>query len=249
MTKLKLSEIPTSPDAGLDREKLRDETKEIIHEIEDMQDMMQAQRKYSLLVVMQGMDASGKDSAVKKVFGDIPPAGIGVTAFKKPTDEEMAHDFLWRVHRHVPEKGMIRIFNRSHYEDVLIQRVHHWIDEETVYRRFEHINHFESLLLDAHTHVVKFYLHIDKAVQLKELNERTTDPTKFYKHNPNDYNERQHWEEYMQAYEDVFAHCEKASRWHIIPADENWYKEYCMARAVRDEMKKMDLFYPPMTSE
>jgi PPK2 family polyphosphate:nucleotide phosphotransferase len=246
MGKIRLSEISSDPPEHLDKDEIEDKTKKMTKEIEDLQEIMLAQRKYSLLVVMQGMDAAGKDSGVKKVFDEIGPSGIRVQAFKKPTDLEMNHDFLWRVHKHVPERGMIQVFNRSHYEDVLIQRVHKWIDEETVYRRFEHINNFERLLTDNDTFIVKFYLHISKDQQLIELNERLTDPTKYYKHNENDFNERQHWDEYMSAYEDVFEHCGKEIPWHIIPANSNWYKEYMMAQAVLSTMQKMDLAYPPM---
>ncbi|MCA6073972.1 PPK2 family polyphosphate kinase [Fulvivirga sedimenti] len=245
MTEIKLAEISTLPPGDLDKEPIEDATKKITKEIEDLQEIMQAQRKYSLLVVMQGMDASGKDSAVKKVFDEIGPAGIKVQAFKKPTEEEMSHDFLWRVHKHVPEKGMIQVFNRSHYEDVLIQRVHKWIDEKTVMKRFSHINNFERLLQDSNTVVIKFYLHISKDQQLIELNERISDPKKFYKHNENDFNERQHWDEYMSAYEDVFKNCGPEIPWHIIPSDRNWYKEYCMASAILEALRALPLEYPP----
>ncbi len=246
MTVIRLAEISSMPPEHLDKDTIEDETKEITKKIEKLQEILQAQRKYSLLVVMQGMDASGKDSAVKKVFDEIGPAGIRVQAFKKPTEEEMNHDFLWRIHKHVPEKGMIQVFNRSHYEDVLIQRVHKWIDEDTVYKRFEHINNFERLLADSNTVVVKFYLHISKDQQLIELNERLSDPSKYYKHNENDFNERQHWDEYMKAYEDVFKHCSPEIPWNIIPADRNWYKEYCMASVVLEALSKLPLEYPPM---
>lgn len=249
MTKIRLSEISSDPPEHLDKDTIEEETKKMQKEIEDLQEIMYAQRKYSLLVIMQGMDAAGKDSAVKKVFDEIGPAGIRVQAFKKPTDLEMAHDFLWRVHPHVPEKGMIQVFNRSHYEDVLIQRVHEWIDMETVYRRFGHINDFEKLLQDNGTVVLKFYLHISKDQQLIELNERLSDPTKYYKHNANDFNERRHWDEYMQAYEDVFEHCSPEIPWNIIPANKNWYKEFKMAEVVLKALKGLDLEYPPMKGE
>jgi len=246
MKRIKLADFPTGPPDDLDKDETEEITKKMTKDIEDLQEIMQAQRKFSLLIVMQGMDAAGKDSAVKKVFDEIGPSGIRVQAFKKPTELEMNHDFLWRIHQHVPERGMIQVFNRSHYEDVLIQRVHHWIDEKTVQRRFVHINNFEQLLADNHTVILKFYLHISKDQQLIELNERLSDPTKYYKHNANDFNERQHWDEYMKAYEDVFNHCGPDVPWHIIPADKNWYKEYCMAEIVLDTLKKLDLKYPPM---
>ncbi len=246
MERIKLRDIDTGPPPDLTEDTVEEEYDNLRQEIEDRQEMMLAQGKYSLLVILQGMDAAGKDSAVNKVFSKVGHAGLRVQSFKKPTDLEMRHDFLWRVHFHVPAAGMIQVFNRSHYEDVLIQRVHRWIDEETVSKRFDHINHFESLLKDSGTTVVKFYLHISKDQQLKELNERLEDPEKHYKHNPNDFKEREYWEEYMQAYEDVFYHCGPGNPWHIIPADENWYKELCMARIVCEALRKMDLAYPPL---
>ncbi len=249
MGRIKLADIDTKPPGDLTEKGTDDQFDEWKQEIEDRQEMMHAQGKYSLLVVLQGMDAAGKDSAVNKVFAKVGHAGLRVQAFKKPTDLEMGHDFLWRVHQHVPERGMVQVFNRSHYEDVLIQRVHKWIDEQTVFRRFEHINNFEKLLADNHTAVVKFYLHISKDQQLKELNERLEDPEKYYKHNPNDFRERERWDEYMQAYEDVFHYCGPDNPWHIIPADENWYKEYLMAQVIAETLRKMDLAYPKPANE
>ena len=214
-----------------------------------LQEKLYAQGRYSLLVILQGMDASGKDGTVRDVFKRVSPSGIRVYSFKKPTPLEFAHDFLWRVHQQVPEKGMIQIFNRSHYEDVLIQRVHHWIDEDTVHNRFRHINNFESLLEDNGTRILKFFLHTSKEEQLIQLNERKSDPTKHWKHNPGDFEERKHWDAYMKAYEDVFAHCGTDVPWHIIPADDNWYKEYLVAKTVREALEGMDLFYPPLKDE
>lgn len=247
MSKIRLSEISSSPPEHLSESGVEEEYEALKQEIEDKQEIMRAQGRYSLLVVLQGMDAAGKDSAVNKVFSKVGHAGLRVQAFKKPTDLEMRHDFLWRVHQQVPPRGMIHVFNRSHYEDVLIQRVHKWIDEDTVYRRFEHINNFERLLADNDTLVVKFYLHISKDQQLKELNERLEDPEKHYKHNPNDFREREHWDAYMDAYEDVFEHCSRDNPWLIIPSDENWYKEYCMAKVIRDTFNKMDLAWPGLS--
>lgn len=246
MDQIKLADIDTKPPDDLTENGVDNQFDNWKKKIDDFQKVMYAQKKYSLLIVLQGMDAAGKDSAVNKVFSKVGHAGLRVQAFKKPTDLEMSHDFLWRVHHHVPQKGMIQVFNRSHYEDVLIQRVHNWIDNDTVHKRFEHINNFEKLLSDSGTVVLKFYLHISKDQQLKELNERLEDPEKYYKHNPNDFKERERWDEYMRAYEDVFRHCGPQNPWHIIPADENWYKEYCMARIIVDACNKLELSYPPL---
>lgn len=217
-------------------------------ELTDLQNILFAQKKYSLLIVLQGMDAAGKDGTIKKVFSGVNPMGCSVAAFKKPTDEEMAHDFLWRIHHHVPAKGMIQIFNRSHYEDVLIQRVHKWVGEDVIAKRFEHINNFERLLQDTNTVVLKFYLHVSKDEQLKNLTDRLEDPTKKWKYNAADLQERELWDEYMKAYEDVFAKCSKDIPWTIVPADQNWYKELVVAKTIVDALKKLDLVYPQLPS-
>jgi PPK2 family polyphosphate:nucleotide phosphotransferase len=243
MKNILLKDLSTSPPKTQRKKDIKEKTKVIFEEIEALQKVLMAQRKYSLLVVMQGMDASGKDGAIKKVFQTITPSGIHVKSFKKPTDEEFAHDFVWRAHKHVPGKGMIQVFNRSYYEDVLIQRVHNWIDDKVAHSRFVHINNFEKLLNDCDTQILKFYLHIGKDKQLDKLNERLNVPEKYYKHNDNDFEERKHWDKYMAAYEDVFEHCGQTP-WHIVPSDTNWYKEYVIAKTIRDTLVTLDLEYP-----
>lgn len=245
-SKTDLSKISTTAPDDFSKSEGKAQFKKNIRDIEELQNQLLAQGKYSLLVILQGMDASGKDGAVREVFKRVTPSGIRVHSFKKPTDLEFAHDFLWRVHRKVPRKGMIQVFNRSHYEDVLIQRVHQWIDEETVQKRFEHINNFESLLSDSGTAIIKIYLHTSKEEQLIQLNERKTDPRKHWKHNSADFEEREHWDEYMKAYEDVFLHCGPQFPWHIVPADQNWYKEYLISEIVKKKLESLDLFYPPL---
>ncbi|MGB3466364.1 MAG: PPK2 family polyphosphate kinase [Cyclobacteriaceae bacterium] len=244
--KIDLSKVSTTAPDDFSKSEGKDIFKSNIRIIEELQTKMLAQGKYSLLLILQGMDASGKDGTVREVFKRITPSGIRVHSFKKPTKLEFAHDFLWRVHQQVPEDGMIQIFNRSHYEDVLIQRVHQWIDEDTVHRRFQHINNFESLLRDSGTAIIKVYLHTSKEEQLIQLNERKTDPTKHWKHNAADFEERKHWDKYMKAYEDVFYHCGPEIPWHIVPADKNWYKEYLVSEIVRSTLEKMDLHYPTL---
>lgn len=247
MAEIKLSKIPTVAPKGMDKEATKAKTLELIEEIKELQNVLMASAKRSLLVIMQGMDASGKDGATKNVFGGINPAGISVHAFKKPSDEEFAHDFLWRVHHVVPEKGQIKIFNRSHYEDVLIQRVHKWIDEATVKQRFDAINNFEKLLEQNGTKILKFYMHTSLEGQLESLEERKTNPKKMWKHKDQDWEERKLWKEYMAAYEDVFTNCSKVE-WIIIPTDQNWYKEYLIAQKVRDTLKEMKLEYPKLVT-
>ena len=248
MQTIKLPKIPTTAPKSFDKELTKTKTKELILEITELQDVLIASKKRSLLVILQGMDASGKDGAVKKVFGGLNPLGLKVQTFKKPTEEEFAHDFLWRLHKVVPQKGEITIFNRSHYEDVLIQRVHKWIDEKTVKNRFEAINHFEKLLEQNGTKIIKCYMHISPEAQLERLEERKTNPAKMWKHNDQDWLERKLWNEYMSAYEDVFSNCSKAAAWNIVGVDQNWYKEYQIAKLVRDELKAMKLEYPKLVT-
>jgi PPK2 family polyphosphate:nucleotide phosphotransferase len=244
MAKIKLSTIDTRAPKKLSKENIKRETQQLKFKIEELQNLMYAEGKHALLVVLQGMDASGKDGTIKNVFDAVNPMGCRVVAFKKPTDLEMKHDFLWRVHQQVPEKGIVHIFNRSHYEDVLIQRVHNWIDGKTVKQRFNHINDFEQLLIESGTVVLKFYLHISQEEQLERLQERMTDITKMWKHNDNDLKERELWPSYMKAYEDVFLNCELAAPWTIVPADQNWYKEYIIAKRVVEELEKLDMKFP-----
>lgn len=241
-----LNEISSMPPSGLDKDVVNDKTKILLSELEELQNLMYADGRHSLLIVFQGMDASGKDGAIREIFSGINPMGCKVKSFKKPTEEEMRHEFLWRVHGHAPEKGMIQIFNRSHYEDVVIQRVHSWVDMETVKRRYNHINAFESLLTENGTIVLKFFLHISKQEQLERLNERMTDKRKMWKYNANDLKEREHWDAYMEAYSDAINICSPAIPWMVVPSDKNWYKEYLIASTIVSELKKLNMQFPGM---
>ena len=244
---IKLSDYSSDAPANLDKGDIKDKTKEMVDQIGKLQEVMLAEKKHSLLIVYQGMDASGKDGATGKVFKDCHPGGLSVTSFKKPTDEEMDHDFLWRIHKHAPRKGMIQIFNRSHYEDILIQRVHEWIDMKTVEKRMRSINAFERLLVeDNDTTILKFYLHISYEQQEIELKERLTELDKHWKHNDNDWNERGHWNDYVEAYEYVFNNSDIP--WHIIPVDQRWYRDYMIASIVLKTLEGMNLTYPKLKS-
>lgn len=242
---IRLSDYDTKAPAELKEEQADDQAKEWADRIGELQEVLYAEKKRSLLIVYQGMDASGKDGATEKVFKECHPAGLQVKSFKKPTDEELAHDFLWRVHKHTPAKGMIQVFNRSHYEDVLIQAVHGWIDESHVEQRIQSINAFERLLqYDANTTILKFYLHISYKQQEEELRERIDEYDKHWKHNSGDWEERKRWDDYMKAYERVFNQSEIP--WHIIPVDDRWYRNYCIAKIVVETLEAMDLKYPPL---
>lgn len=244
MTAIKLSAINTVPPQSLDKDDYEAQTKKYIDQLGELQNVMFAQSKFSVLVVLQGMDASGKDGVIKEVFSGVNPMGCRVKGFKKPTEEEMKHDFLWRVHKEVPEKGMIQIFNRSHYEDVVIQRVHKWVDMATIKKRYASINAFEDLLQQNNTIVLKFYLHVSHEEQKERLEERLKDPKKMWKYNPGDLEESKLWDQYMEAYQDAFTACGPEIPWHIIPADKNWYKEYLIAKTIVEALEKLDLRYP-----
>ncbi len=241
---MKLSTISTKAPKEIRKDDTKKITKDLIDRLAELQRMMLAQGEHSLLIVFQGMDASGKDGVVRNVFKEVSPAACQVKSFKKPNDEEMAHDFLWRVHQHTPEKGMIQIFNRSHYEDVLVQRVHQWVDMDTIRQRMVHINNFESLLTQNNTHIIKVFLHASREEQLERLQERIDLPHKRWKHNANDMKEREHWEAYMEAYEDVLQNCSPDIPWTVVPSDQNWYKEYLVAKTIVEKLESMPLAYP-----
>jgi PPK2 family polyphosphate:nucleotide phosphotransferase len=236
---IKLSTISTLPPDDLNKKKIEAKTIDMVIKIGELQHKLYAEGKQSLLVILQGMDASGKDGTVKTVFADCNPTGIDTYAFKKPTEEEFAHDFLWRVHQRSPRKGNIMIFNRSHYEDILIQRVHKWITEERVEKRMKAINVFEELMeFDNNTKVLKFYMHISPERQQEKLQERIDDPTKNWKHKAADWDENDHWDEYMNCYE--YAINQSSISWHIAPCDKRWYRNYFIAKVVLETLESMN---------
>lgn len=239
-----LSEISTKASKDFDKKETKEKTNQIIKELVDLQKLLYAESKHSVLVILQGMDASGKDGAISGVFGQLNPQGVNVKSYKAPNDEELSHDFLWRIHLHAPGRGYIQIFNRSHYEDVLITRVKGWCDDETAKKRFKAINDFEQLLmLHNNTRIFKFYLHISKQEQTERLQERITDPAKQWKYNASDFEEAKNWDKYMQMYEQVFEHS-NAIPWIIVPSDQNWYKEHLIASALRDGLKELEMKFP-----
>jgi PPK2 family polyphosphate:nucleotide phosphotransferase len=249
MAEIKLSQISTRADKDLDKKKIKEKTAKLFEELNDLQNLLYAENKHSLLVILQGMDASGKDGVIRNVFGQLNPQGVTVKSFKAPTDEELSHDFLWRVHQHTPAKGMIQIFNRSHYEDIVITRVHNWCDDATAGKRIKAINDWEELLMqNNNTHILKFYLHISPEAQLERLEERMKDPAKMWKYNENDFKERELWDEYMKMYEEAFANCNQPP-WNIVPSDQNWYKEYLIANKVYDTLKNLEMKFPEMKSK
>lgn len=240
---IKLSAISTEAPEGLKKKELAGETAKLVERLGELHNRMYAEGKYSMLIILQGMDGSGKDGAVRRVFSNCSIAGLDLVSYKKPTEEEFAHDFLWRVHKWVPQKGMTTIFNRSHYEDILIQRVHGWIDMERVEKRMAAINAFEDLIqFDNNTLVFKFHMHISHEEQGIQLQQRLDDPAKFWKHNDNDWEERKLWDKYMEAYE--YAINKSTTPWYICPVDNRWYRDYFMAKTLVEGLEKLDMKLP-----
>lgn len=244
--KIKLKDISTKAPDDVKKSEQKKALTDILKDLDELQNLLYAEAEHSILIIIQGMDASGKDGLTRDVFTSMNPQGVNVLSYKEPTPEELAHDFLWRIHRNTPAKGMIHIFNRSHYEDVLITRVHGMIDEKTARKRMKAINDFERLLANHNdTHILKFYLHVSPDEQQKRLNERLSDPKKMWKYNADDFKEAKLWDLYMDCYEDVFKHCNEIP-WHIIPADQNWYKSYLVAHTLRKTLKELNMKYPGM---
>ena len=243
----RLADFPTRAPDDLDRSRAERETAERVERIGELMQQVKAGGEHAVLIVLQGMDASGKDGAMRNVFGAVPPYALRTVVFGKPTEAEFAHDFLWRVHPHVPAKGEMVIFNRSHYEDILIQRVHGWITEEQVERRMASINAFERLLqYDNQTLILKFYLHISREQQREELLERVNEPDKFYKHKDGDWREREHWDAYRAAYEYALSHSEVP--WHVVGTDQRWYRDYRMTQIIVGALEALNMQWPDLVT-
>lgn len=244
MQTVRLSKISTKAPKQFNKEKTKAKTELILKELTELQNLLYAESKHSILIVIQGMDASGKDGLIRNVFGAMNPQGVQVESFKAPTNKELSHDFLWRIHMHAPSKGMIQVFNRSHYEDILITRVHKWCDDALAIKRMKAINDFEEMLeTHNHTQILKFYLHISPEEQNKRLLERLEDKTKQWKYNEQDLEEAKLWDQYMRVYEDCINKCNKRP-WQIIPSDQNWYKEYLVANALVSTLKNLKMRFP-----
>jgi len=244
MAKISLKDISTRAPKDLDKKEIKEKTEAIMQELDDLQNLLFAEHKHSILVVIQGMDGSGKDGVIRNVFTHMNPQGVNVSSFKVPTEQELDHDFLWRIHQHVPAKGMIHIFNRSHYEDILVTRVHKWCDDKTAKKRMSAINDFEQLLQQHNkTHIMKFYLHVSPEEQQGRLAERMKDPSKMWKYNEKDFEEAKLWDVYMEMYEDCFNNCDSPP-WTIVPSDQNWYKEYIIATEMHKLLKDLNMQFP-----
>jgi PPK2 family polyphosphate:nucleotide phosphotransferase len=242
---VKLSKFDPAWTTGLNKEIALKELEESTSKLWDQQLVLYAENKRSLLVILQGMDTSGKDGAIRHVMKGLNPQGCMVTSFKAPSTEELDHDFLWRIHKAVPAKGDIGIFNRSHYEDVLIVRVHELVSKKVWKNRFDQINEFENMLTKNGVTIIKCFLHISKDEQKKRLQARLDDPKKTWKFDPHDLEERKLWDKYVDAYEDVLSKCStKYAPWFIIPSDVKWFRNLVISEIMNETLQKMDLQFP-----
>jgi PPK2 family polyphosphate:nucleotide phosphotransferase len=240
----KRSPDDTSGFSGSEADAL-EESKRLSLKLEKLQEVLYAEHKQKVLIVLQAMDTGGKDGTIKKVFEGVNPQGVRVAHFRTPTPEESDHDFLWRVHQQAPGSGEMVIFNRSHYEGVLIERVHGLVPRRTWVRRYKEIEHFERLLHEDRTTIMKFFLHIDKEEQKKRLEERVADPSKQWKLSLSDLQERKYWTQYMKAYEEALARTSKdSSPWYVIPANKKWFRDVLVSSIIVQTLEKLGMSYP-----
>ncbi len=222
--------------------------KELPHHVEKLaalHDLLYAEHRRALLLVFQGMDAAGKDGTIKHVMSGVNPQGCSVVSFKEPSHLELDHDFLWRIHAAVPRRGDIEIFNRSHYEDVLIARVHNLVPKPVWKARYRQINEFEEMLAGNDVHILKFFLHMSSEEQRKRFDQRLTDPRKNWKSTPADFHEREYWDDYQAAYQDALAKCStKSAPWYVIPSDHKWFRNYAVAETIVRTLESFRMQYP-----
>lgn len=236
--KVKLSDYDTDDKSGQDKDASAVALAKLGQELDELQEWLYAAQTHSVLIVLQGLDTSGKDGTISHVMSSLNPQGCEVASFKVPTTEELAHDFLWRIHQQTPGKGKITIFNRSHYEDVLVTRVHKLVSENVVKARYAQIQNFEKLLTDSNTIVLKFFLHISKDEQKARLIAREEDEEKAWKLSPGDWEERQFWDDYIDAYEKALgATSTKTAPWYVVPADRKWFRNLAVATALVDTLR------------
>jgi PPK2 family polyphosphate:nucleotide phosphotransferase len=233
-----LDTIDSHADGGMQKEEGKARFQQVAEELRELQELLYAAGEQSLLVILQGRDTSGKDGAIRKVFDYVNPLGCRVESFKVPSPEEMAHDFLWRCHKVTPARGMIAVFNRSHYEDVLIVRVHDLVPENVWRRRYDHINNFERLLVDNKTIILKFCLHISKKEQKERLLAREQEVPKAWKLSAGDWKEREYWDDYTAAYDEALYRCStEDAPWYVVPADRKWYRDLAIAETIVDTLR------------
>jgi PPK2 family polyphosphate:nucleotide phosphotransferase len=247
--KVKLSKYDPDETLGYEKgAKTEEKLDKYLKKLDSLQYLMYAQKKHALLVVFQAMDAGGKDGTIRHVMSGLNPQGCRVTSFKQPSAEELAHDFLWRIHKAVPEVGDIGIFNRSHYEDVLVARVHNLVPKEVWSKRYDEINEFERMLAENRVTIAKFFLHISKDEQKKRFLERIDDADKRWKISTSDFAERKYWDDYVTAYEEALARCStEAAPWYVIPANKKWFRNLAVSRILVETMEGFKMKFPKPT--
>ena len=244
--RVRLADRSTDETNGLDEDDVEKRVEKNLKAADELQERLFAEGKQSLIVVLQAMDGAGKDSTIRAVFGPLDALGVNVHGFKKPTEEELAHDFLWRVHARVPRTGQIAVFNRSHYEDVLVVRVHGWVPADVMERRYDHIVAFERLLAESRTRIVKIMLHVSKDYQLERMRRRLEKPDKHWKFNPADLEERKLWDDYMRAYEISMERTStREAPWYVVPSEERWFRDLVISQILRETLEDMNPQYPP----
>ena len=247
---VKLSDFATRYEDDLDKKEGKAQLAEKAVALSQLQELLYAEHKHKVLIVLQGIDTSGKDSTIRHVFGDVNPQGTKVANFKVPTEKELDHDYLWRVHPHTPGKGEIVIFNRSHYEDVLVVRVHGLVPEKVWKKRYDHINAFERLLADEGTTILKFFLNVSKEEQARRFLARLDEPEKRWKFNPGDLEEREYWDDYNKAYEDMLSKTSTDwAPWYVIPSDRKWYRNLAVATVILKTLQNLDMQFPEEVPE
>ena len=247
-TKVRLGKVDTGYGGALQKEQSRIELDKLHLKMSKLQYKLHAEKRQALLIVLQAMDAGGKDGTIRDVMHGFNPQGCKVTPFRVPSDVERDHDFLWRVHKAVPAKGEIGIFNRSHYGDVLVVRVHNLVSPKQWSKRYEHINCFEKMLTDEGVKVLKFFLHVSKGEQKKRLDKRLDNPLKHWKVSEADFEERKYWNKYVQAHEQMLEKCSRPwAPWYIIPADKKWYRNWLVGQIITRTLEDMDPRLPKAT--
>jgi len=243
---LTLNHWDTHDDGGWERDSADARTADLNSRLESLQELLYAERRHKLLIIIQATDTGGKDGTIRHVFDRVNPQGVKVASFKKPTEAELSHDYLWRIHRQTPGVGEITIFNRSHYEDVLVVRVHELVDRKRWTRRYDHINNFERMLTDEGTTILKFFLHISKGEQRERLQERIDRPEKNWKFEKGDLEERMRWDDYQAAFAAMLERTStKHAPWYVIPADRKWFRNLLISEVVVDTLEGLEMSWPP----
>ena len=232
-----------APD-NIEREVVSEELKKLQERMFKIQNLLYANNNHSLLIILQGLDASGKDSTIKHVFSCVNPMGCNVKSFKKPTEEEQRHGFLWRIYKNLPARGMIQIFNRSHYEDILVPTVHETHERSVIEHRYAYINTFEQHLQKNNTIILKYFLNVSQRHQLDKLDRRLSDPTRRWKYDKADTKEQKNRDAYLKVYRKIFKRCSPQIPWEVIPADQKWYRNYLIAKSVVNKLESLNMTYP-----